>query len=111
MSVCAYMGRFRRYAACRAALLTAVREFRVASGDPAVCARTAFLVRLNNAAAHGSACPATGIRPIFRSEFLEPLFLIHLTCSLAISPAGQPNLALVGGKNIQRLGNQPCKTP
>ena len=25
----------------------------VAAGDPAVCARTAFLVRLNNAAAHG----------------------------------------------------------
>jgi hypothetical protein len=30
---------FRRYAACRAALLTALREFRVAAGDPALCAR------------------------------------------------------------------------
>src|SRR5712692_251712 len=38
-------GDFRRYAACRAALLTAVREFRVASGDPALCVRAAFLRR------------------------------------------------------------------
>ena len=34
---------FSRYAACRAELLTAAREFRVAAGDPAFCARTAFL--------------------------------------------------------------------
>jgi hypothetical protein len=31
--MCAYMWRFRRYAACGAVLLTAVREFRAASGD------------------------------------------------------------------------------